>query len=68
MPAACMRYRHQQNVHYDEIALQDYPFAERTHRLLPPQGPGINDACLSERIANLITSLPFLGVGWHTLR
>jgi len=46
--------------------------------LLPPtltlpltpclQGPGLNDACLHERTANLITSLPFLGVGVRTIR
>ena len=32
------------------------------------QGPGCNDNCLRERVVNVVTSLPFIFVGAHTMR
>eukprot|EP00884_Botryococcus_braunii_P011235 jgi/Botrbrau1/20111/Bobra.0173s0014.1 len=35
---------------------------------LKPKGPGNNDRCCVERIANVLTSLPFIFVGLHARR
>lgn len=33
-----------------------------------PQGPGENDSTLAERVFNVLTSVPFIAVGMHSLR
>lgn len=33
-----------------------------------PQGPGNNDACRTEQLVNVVTSLPFILIGLHGLR
>lgn len=37
-------------------------------RIICGQGPGENDQSLEEKGINVVTSLPFLAVGAHTLR
>ncbi len=32
------------------------------------QGPGVNDVTLSEKVVNVVTSLPFMLLGWHFAR
>jgi hypothetical protein len=42
--------------------------ARAAGRCVSPQGAGNNDATLGERIFNVLTSIPFVIVGLHSLR
>ncbi|KAI8477064.1 MAG: hypothetical protein J3K34DRAFT_516031 [Monoraphidium minutum] len=42
--------------------------ARAAARCVSPQGPGQNDATAGERVVNILTSIPFVIIGMHSLR